>query len=479
MGFSFEKHIFGGTIQIQPQPLDPYKWKGRPLLLTMSTWPLYNTGTNLPPQLWQNEVSAHNIINYPVPASWSAVFSTKEFWIEVVPFFRGKAAFLAPKIFRSEQHRDWYTIGRRAYGAKRMRLDDQDWYADKYEWAHQVWQDRQRHWNMLRPWYHEEYQIWSATPWSMVEARTIVERFVEAHAIRDQAQCVKQSEYLTRHINAYNANSRRGPLTWVYIVIGLLMRAATPLMTHDAPDCYPPRNPGVNIYPNSRGVPGPFAVRGVRPGDLSFDLSMIYIDEFQLFNIIPRSNWVSSALSLQEAQTLANSERNLVPVPEPWLRMIDHIWTELSNWVTTNGEPTLVNWPDFNLEIPAYDHDLTWSNGHDILTNREHSPLASPTNITMAQSFTSLPEPDGPLFGALLTSAKGGTSGPRQSRTFADTERYFTVGEVADHIGSDKCARIVEPDGNCGFYIYDITGKCTRFIPSSERPILTKVRSVL
>ncbi|ETS75835.1 hypothetical protein PFICI_12779 [Pestalotiopsis fici W106-1] len=440
LGFSFEKHVFGGTVQAFPQPPDPYTWKGRPLTLCLSTWPLYIGGQDLPPELWQNDVFAHNLINYPLPASWASSFATKDFWNIIVPFFKGSAAFQAPKVFRSETRRDWYTLGQRAFGAKRMRLNENDWFADKYEWSQQVWQNRQVRWDLLRPWYAEEYQKWSSTPWSMAQARATLERFVEAHSTRDQAQCVKQADIFARYVYDYHAKGARGPLTWVYIVIGRLMRAATPLMLDDYLDCHPPRNPGANMHPNSRGVPGSMTVHGIMLNEISFDLSMVYFENFTLDTTIPKSNWISSTIELAEAKALANTERLIHPVPEAWLDVLENTWAELAKWVATNGEPTIMNWPEFTLQVPPYDNDTKWSANHDVLTNREHSPLASPTTMTAKQSYTSLPEPDGPLIGPLRSTAKA------------------SVGEVGDHIDSDECTRIIEPDGNCGFDIYDITG---------------------
>ncbi|KAK9771750.1 hypothetical protein SCAR479_11538 [Seiridium cardinale] len=454
VGSSFENECFGGALQLNFESFHPYRFTGKSLTAGLWEWPSHTQwDQDLPNPLTTHLTSRHYQYVYPVPAVWTLAFTTKLFWESVVPYVNGgSAAFRAPKVFRAEQSWDWDTFPTRYFGAKRTQLPAVDWYNPSYENVHQTWQQRKQKWDVLRPWYKGEYRKWSTTPWSLVDARATIEQFAQAHSKRDLPRCVDRAREFSHYVTKWKNQplTETHPVAWVPIALGYLMQASIPRMDQDHVIRFPAQQP-INLYPNSRGLPDFLKSTGI----VQLDFDQVFVGGLDRDLTIQRSDWGDPYDEVYKSQLACDIEGIINPIPKNWMNALRN--TESGICASRGAD----GWADFSFEIPPYDDNMDWAQGvTNLVSGRNISPPSSPTNLSGRDSYREgiLPKHDGPYIGP---SANKRAKRKRQdSASEKKRPKYYTIGEVGDHLRDDTSVWVIESDKNCGYDVYDITEVC-------------------
>ncbi|KAH6660848.1 hypothetical protein BKA67DRAFT_641888 [Truncatella angustata] len=503
LGQSFENHCVGGLMDINADDAGVYRFNGRTLTLTMAEWPsrYWTSQSDLPTELLGIPELYSNV--FLIPTTWSSAFATNFFWDHVVPDFNGGSqAIRAPRIFRAEQSHTWHSFGGKDFPAKRMRLPALDWYSSTWEHLHREWQHRRRTWDEFRLWYQEEYEAWAVTPWSSVLCRIILECFVEAHNKRDLPRCVDLARQFVSLETFYLTTLQQGihyPLPWIFISLGHLMQTTIPKMAMDHVTVIPLRN-GLRLYPDrswgrgGRGRPiwldttdcDAHQTEGVKDPMFNPRQTDAKVDVLDPATIYPticfreitieKSNWQNSIQEWKKWKQIWDAELNLHPMPKAWEEAI----LCLSNTLLAvlNKRKDISNyapnqWIDFDFQVPYYDNDRNWMQhvqGSLQPEERLVNPPASPTNIATRDFYRSgvFPEPtdppSGPYYKRRTPASKSATKRRKVMPVMEGTPhiKYYTIGDVGNRLHSGPSTWVVEPDGNSGFDVYDITDSCHR-----------------
>ncbi|KAH8196915.1 hypothetical protein TruAng_008940 [Truncatella angustata] len=171
-----------------------------------------------------------------------------------------------------------------------------------------------------------------------------------------------------------------------------------------------------------------------------------------------------------------DAELNLHPMPKAWEEAI----LCLSNTLLAvlNKRKDISNyapnqWIDFDFQVPYYDNDRNWMQhvqGSLQPEERLVNPPASPTNIATRDFYRSgvFPEPtdppSGPYYKRRTPASKSATKRRKVMPVMEGTPhiKYYTIGDVGNRLHSGPSTWVVEPDGNSGFDVYDITDSCHR-----------------
>lgn len=503
LGESFEAMLLGVMMKLAPvHPTIPvpglYKPpQPEPDYVLCRAEPVVNVGFPFPnigkagkvAQLFpavQVERDMARAVAFPIPGVFAASIRSEDWWREVVGTC-GLRAFKIPRVLRSESRFPQHFHGRRAYNTRRV-LGPQDMVG---YWIHPMvevlgrWEQRRSAWDRAQPWHHLEYTIWSQTPWSWTHARESIQKFRDAHARRDLAGSISSARELTSAQlppDGSYGHPSTNPISWIFVAIGHLMLATVPLMEEDYNANWGRKS--FVAYPNSLGSP-------LIPAPLHADGqghawgAVVELNGSQpLFNTKirePKSDWSSPSLKMDDFVRMFHAHAKTHPIPSSWMDSVMQTAHEIAvshTFISSLGaEATNSRWHDFNFKIPPYDPSPDkWviaveppPTGEVSAVRRlpklESHPASAPA--TYIGRFVSPPPSPGRMFFGTLPPWDGdfesleykqaaGERTPRPRGRARPT--YFTVGEVGNRARSDKATWVVEPDGNWGFDVYDITG---------------------
>ncbi|KAK7955715.1 uncharacterized protein PG986_004937 [Apiospora aurea] len=297
-------------------------------------------------------------------------------------------------------------------------------------------------WNQVtRPWWEEQYQKWSLSPWSVVSAREWIAQFREAHIRRELPECTM---LVWKMINAIGEDKYSkgfdpllGPTMNLWASIASLMMASIPVM----PGAYDRKGPRPDIwwYPNSfvkqdEHKPGPWTY----PSD-------------GLINF-----W---ARFCPMGVTYA--------VPHSWLLACYNTFQKL--WVHHHTTKTQGQWADFDFQIPEYDDNWAMiTDGSEVNVNYYNLPVCNwmshhaPTGTEAAFYVPSPPaSPESNITGVRV-SQDGSSTVARRTRASARGRRkplyplHFSTGEVGNNMNDDDFW-VIETDGDGGYDIFSIS----------------------
>ncbi|KAH8681754.1 hypothetical protein BX600DRAFT_491920 [Xylariales sp. PMI_506] len=472
LGAAFESHTFGGVLSEVPIARDKSNFKGVSTHMNMGVWPRWWERGDLPQRVIDDALELPDLCyNYAVPVYWLSAMQDASFWQTIVSR-HGSAVFKVPRILRSVVTNDWETLNGRYFGARRMRIQENtlDALRNGYSKVLNYWNARRSWWHYRRPWFNDEYRRWALTPWSWTQAREMIGKFRDAHAKRDLKECLTQAREILQLERSYHDtkdNAADNPIVWVFVAIGTMMLASIPILEEDIVTSGTAKQS--ELFPNSWAV-SPHAPQEMQP----LVVQVRHTRMLQPPHRTLRSAWSHPKDKINDFATIFFLGAQKHPLPRAWLQAVMDAGRSLWDRHHLSSRPD--EWLPFEFDIPLY--DVEWAIAAQ--SSYLHNLLPIYDIISQGQGPTSAAgrfvSPPGSPYGLPIDLLPDSTVSPgyfyktrwRSNRNHISDHRnqtqpltkYYTISEVGNYIADENHTWVVEPDGEYGLDVFDITEAC-------------------
>ncbi|KAI1101680.1 hypothetical protein F4804DRAFT_291347 [Jackrogersella minutella] len=459
LGLSFEKHVFGGVVSLYPG--GNYVRGVRRGYFThggLDTFPSlhFYGGAGAFDAARADRKLTKPAPMYTIPTAWSTGMLCEKFWTDVVSV-HGTEAFKPPRIITGVRA-NRYSLEDQTLSARLLEEPSFDHIPQLKPYCERLatrFQERQKEWDSLRPWYTGEYEKWQRLPWAQTPwFRDMLNTFIHFHAMRNLEECRTISTScllgIKNEIDHPQLPDTNSPYM-LFAIISMMMIYSLPISPWEGRPKAAERS--ATLWPNSRTDPewwtewtrdlegnpppeetiGPFSF--ALPGDAT-TTKKGFNDHAHCMSLL------SSMFDMLECERGA---------PISWLTGIVQCVREMSQERQQNpGDHT---WTSFSFRIPKYGkYEQIWAVGTQYrgFGGPDDGRYWFPEPATFPNALLQSPT------GSPVLQTKNIDSNASNDIIESPPRRHIYISDVANHRSLED-TWVVEPDGAFGFDVFDVT----------------------